>query len=76
MHPRVLRGLFQLTACPNSLHSAALALGMGGVMLFTHAHPYLLADNRHYTFYIWRKVFMRHELVKYAFVPGNLNLTL
>lgn len=52
--------------------SVVLALGMGGVMLFTHAHPYLLADNRHYTFYIWRKVFMRHEIVKYAFVPGYI----
>jgi alpha-1,2-glucosyltransferase len=21
-----------------------------------HAHPYLLGDNRHYTFYLWRRV--------------------
>jgi len=35
----------------------------------TMAHPYLLADNRHYTFYIWRKVFMRHWLIKFLLIP-------
>lgn len=38
----------------------------------TLAHPYLLADNRHYTFYIWRKVFMRHWLVKFLLIPSYL----
>jgi len=51
---------------------AALLLSSGGVWLFTHAHPYLLADNRHYTFYVWRKVFMQHDAVKYAFIPGYI----
>ncbi|NXY83270.1 AG10A glucosyltransferase, partial [Alcedo cyanopectus] len=37
---------------------------------FTYVHKYLLADNRHYTFYVWRKVFQRHELVKYLLVPA------
>lgn len=36
---------------------------------FTYVHKYLLADNRHYTFYVWKKVFQRHELVKYLLVP-------
>lgn len=36
---------------------------------FTYVHEYLLADNRHYPFYIWRKVYARHWLVKYAMVP-------
>merc|ERR1712241_978799 len=35
----------------------------------TLAHPYLLADNRHYTFYIWRKIFMRHWMVKFLLIP-------
>ena len=35
----------------------------------TMAHPYLLADNRHYTFYLWRKVYMRHWMVKYLLIP-------
>jgi len=25
------------------------------IQRYTYAHPYLLADNRHYTFYIWKK---------------------
>ncbi|XP_032077285.1 dol-P-Glc:Glc(2)Man(9)GlcNAc(2)-PP-Dol alpha-1,2-glucosyltransferase-like [Thamnophis elegans] len=39
------------------------------VWKFTYVHKYLLADNRHYTFYVWRKIFQRHELVKYILVP-------
>jgi len=35
----------------------------------TMAHPYLLADNRHYTFYIWRKIFMKHWAVKFLLIP-------
>jgi alpha-1,2-glucosyltransferase len=44
-----------------------LASAAGGVYIaerYSLAHPYLLADNRHYTFYIWRKVtalLHRHE---------------
>ncbi|PSN55778.1 putative Dol-P-Glc:Glc(2)Man(9)GlcNAc(2)-PP-Dol alpha-1 [Blattella germanica] len=35
----------------------------------THVHPYLLADNRHYTFYIWKRLYERHFLAKYALIP-------
>merc|ERR1719468_407837 len=35
----------------------------------TIAHPYLLADNRHFTFYIWRRFFMRHWGLKFVLVP-------
>ena len=37
---------------------------------FTFAHRYLLADNRHYTFYVWSKIYRRHELVKYCLIPA------
>ncbi|KIJ22240.1 glycosyltransferase family 59 protein [Paxillus involutus ATCC 200175] len=37
---------------------------------FTIHHPFLLADNRHYTFYVWRRVFMLHRIVPYLFIPG------
>ncbi|XWS67062.1 hypothetical protein CRYUN_Cryun05aG0254200 [Craigia yunnanensis] len=33
------------------------------------AHPYLLADNRHYTFYLWRKIIKFHWSMKYLLVP-------
>ncbi|KAG8512267.1 Dol-P-Glc:Glc(2)Man(9)GlcNAc(2)-PP-Dol alpha-1,2-glucosyltransferase [Galemys pyrenaicus] len=42
------------------------------VWKFTYAHKYLLADNRHYTFYVWKRVFQRHEVVKYLLVPGYI----
>ena len=40
------------------------------VWKFTIVHRYLLADNRHYPFYIWSKVYARHNLVRYALIPG------
>ena len=39
---------------------------------FTFEHPFLLADNRHYTFYIWSRVFKRFEFVRYALTPVYL----
>lgn len=39
------------------------------VRYFSFAHPYLLADNRHYPFYIWRKVIHAHWLMKYLLIP-------
>ena len=35
-----------------------------------YEHPYLLADNRHYPFYIWKNIFRYHHMVKYLLVPG------
>lgn len=35
------------------------------------AHPYLLADNRHYTFYIWKRLLSKSEL-KILLVPWYL----
>ncbi|GAV05544.1 hypothetical protein RvY_15662 [Ramazzottius varieornatus] len=39
---------------------------------FTCAHPYLLADNRHYTFYIWRNVLNRNWYARYLASPVYL----
>ncbi|GAV91724.1 LOW QUALITY PROTEIN: DIE2_ALG10 domain-containing protein, partial [Cephalotus follicularis] len=47
----------------------ALSAGFLSVHFFSIAHPYLLADNRHYTFYIWRMVIKAHWLMKYLLVP-------
>ncbi|MBA0615836.1 hypothetical protein Godav_015946 [Gossypium davidsonii] len=38
------------------------------VHFFSIAHPYLLADNRHYTFYLWRKIIIFHWSMKYLLV--------
>ena len=71
--PRTLRaGLGAATRAPLvALICAGLAFG--GAHL-TYAHPFLLADNRHVTFYAWRYVLGRHWAVRYALVPGYLLL--
>lgn len=35
----------------------------------TMAHPYLLADNRHYTFYFWNRLLGRSYLSKFIMIP-------
>ena len=35
----------------------------------SYEHPYLLADNRHYPFYLWKNLFRYHYAVKYLLVP-------
>ncbi|XP_005148479.2 putative Dol-P-Glc:Glc(2)Man(9)GlcNAc(2)-PP-Dol alpha-1,2-glucosyltransferase [Melopsittacus undulatus] len=50
-------------------YSLITAISLFLIWKFTYVHKYLLADNRHYTFYVWRKVFQRHDLVKYVLVP-------
>lgn len=35
----------------------------------TVVHPYLLADNRHYTFYIWNRFYGRYPSFKFTIVP-------
>ncbi|XP_066283138.1 dol-P-Glc:Glc(2)Man(9)GlcNAc(2)-PP-Dol alpha-1,2-glucosyltransferase-like [Branchiostoma lanceolatum] len=49
-----------------------LALSYVLVDRFTYVHPYLLADNRHYTFYVWQRLFQRHSAVKFALLPAYL----
>ncbi|KAF4377550.1 dol-P-Glc:Glc(2)Man(9)GlcNAc(2)-PP-Dol alpha-1,2-glucosyltransferase isoform X2 [Cannabis sativa] len=56
---------------PHSFFQAILALiaGFISVHFFSIAHPYLLADNRHYTFYLWRKIIKAYWPMKYLLVP-------
>lgn len=32
-------------------------------------HPYLLADNRHYTFYLWNRFYGKYEFARYIIIP-------
>ncbi|CAD6572579.1 MAG: glucosyltransferase [Cyphobasidiales sp. Tagirdzhanova-0007] len=41
-------------------------------ILFSIQHPFLLADNRHYPFYLWRKIINRHRLARYAIIPAYI----
>ncbi|QRV91531.1 alpha-1,2-glucosyltransferase [Ceratobasidium sp. AG-Ba] len=45
---------------------------MLSVHLFTIHHPFLLSDNRHYTFYVWRRVYLAHWLMPYILSPFYL----
>ncbi len=53
----LLPGVFLLTLLGLVLHR------------FTLSHPFLLADNRHYTFYVWQRVFQRYPFVNLFLMP-------
>jgi len=36
---------------------------------FSVTHPFILADNRHFSFYVWNRFFLRHWAAKLAPVP-------
>lgn len=50
-----------VTATLSGVLVALAAIHYGSV-----AHPFLLADNRHYAFYLWRKVMNRTAWMRYA----------
>ncbi|KAJ7293771.1 glucosyltransferase [Mycena rebaudengoi] len=51
------------------LNTAAISLFMAiTVNLYTIHHPFLLSDNRHYTFYVWHRVYMRFS-APYLLIP-------
>ena len=45
-----------------------VAVGLLAVHFNTIVHPYTLADNRHYVFYVFR-ILLRHPALKYLAVP-------
>ncbi|KAJ2597841.1 glucosyltransferase [Coemansia sp. RSA 1722] len=66
--------LFAQMAGPLPWRSLVLALALGLTMAWaigccTIEHPFLLSDNRHYPFYVWKNVFRRHSLMRYLLLP-------
>ena len=54
---------------PRLLIAIPIILLMSGVVHFnTIVHPFTLADNRHYTFYVFR-LLLRHPAIKYIVTP-------
>ncbi|KAJ2862496.1 glucosyltransferase [Coemansia erecta] len=49
--------------------AACMAMGVCAKW-YTMAHVFLLSDNRHYAFYVWKNVFRRHWAAKYCVVPA------
>ncbi|KAM9705215.1 dol-P-Glc:Glc(2)Man(9)GlcNAc(2)-PP-Dol alpha-1,2-glucosyltransferase-like [Menidia menidia] len=68
---RARRFLLAVRARP-ALFLALAGAALLAVWRLTTAHAYLLADNRHYTFYVWRRVVGRHPLARYLLVPAYL----
>ncbi|KAJ1976756.1 glucosyltransferase [Dimargaris xerosporica] len=49
----------------------AIIAAMGySIHQFTYEHPFLLSDNRHYSFYLWKDMYRRHASVRYLMIPG------
>lgn len=71
---RVLRFLQSVRRQP-LLYLALTTLALLLVWKFTHVHKYLLADNRHFPFYVWQRVYQHHPLVRYLLVPGYVFAT-
>lgn len=54
---------------PSMILFVILTVTSGLVYFNTIAHPYLLADNRHYTFYAWRLLFGPSKPVFIRYLP-------
>lgn len=82
LYPYYLNGVMPLRAVPTYLRSRSIKhqfprlvvlVSITAAMLMivhynTIVHPFTLADNRHYMFYVFR-LLLRHPLIKYASVP-------
>lgn len=58
-------------ACLNKWYWVVVTVTLAGLVVRynTLVHPYLLADNRHYTFYIWKRVFEYQWWGRYVTIP-------
>ncbi|WFC99684.1 dolichyl-P-Glc:Glc2Man9GlcNAc2-PP-dolichol alpha-1,2-glucosyltransferase [Malassezia yamatoensis] len=63
-----LRGL-QVSRSSLKMFSGITAIGLAAVHFFTYIHPFMLADNRHYMFYVWRRIINVTPWSRYAIVP-------
>lgn len=52
--------------------TALLALLLATIHKNTYLHPYLLADNRHFIFYVFRRSILLHPAVRYLLAPAYL----
>lgn len=69
-HIRILRRFLYFTIRSPLTAVIASAIIIYLISFGRYAHPYLLADNRHLTFYIWRRILDRHNsYVPYMLTP-------
>ncbi|RKP18620.1 hypothetical protein ROZALSC1DRAFT_23054 [Rozella allomycis CSF55] len=53
-------------------HIASLSITLIAIHYCTIEHPFLLSDNRHYSFYVWRYFYRGHWILKYLYAPFYL----
>jgi len=66
-----------LTMALLKILKTSIAIGFAAAVLCavmhgTLVHPFLLADNRHYTFYLWRRIFNARPWSRFALIPAYL----
>lgn len=66
-----VRQFFQAALLNRMYYVAALSVCIFAVHFNSMAHPYLLADNRHYTFYIWKRLLSK-EVLRDLVIPWYL----
>ncbi|OBT83229.1 hypothetical protein VE02_08221 [Pseudogymnoascus sp. 03VT05] len=69
--PTVISALSPTLPRASTLVWALLAIGLSLTIVHfnTLIHPFTLADNRHYMFYVFRYTILGHPLIKYALAP-------
>lgn len=71
--PQISNALKTIFSWKGIITIIILAIGMALIVHYnTIIHPYLLADNRHYTFYVWNRFYGKHLIVRYLLVPVYL----
>jgi alpha-1,2-glucosyltransferase len=68
LFPRLVRKYFFVSAYV----VIALATTLLIIKYNTITHPFTLADNRHYMFYVFRYTILRHPLIRYILAPVYL----
>ncbi|KAK6579864.1 hypothetical protein PZA11_007572 [Diplocarpon coronariae] len=68
--------LFPRLLCQYLLVATYSAAALAAVLFIVHfntiIHPFTLADNRHYMFYVFRYTILRHPLIRYLAAPVYL----
>lgn len=68
MASRVREVGLQMLALPRYVLYIA-ALFAVAIYFNTPVHPYLMADNRHYTFYVWKRFYENIPCFRYIWIP-------
>ena len=75
--PKTLKRTISKTSTSSFIKNGVVLLTLTSlvavaIFIGTLVHPFLLADNRHYTFYLWRRVINYTSWMRYALIPGYI----